>query len=995
MQNFFKRSIKNYLRLILIVAILDLSAISFFSYTQIKGIFTTAQYSRTLADFEVDFDLMHQSQQDFMLKYKENPDFFKTGENEYIDNFNQSLSSGLDELSKLKKNKITQKLDLSIHLDNVKEGLLRYRNIFDEYTIKIKQYGNEDFGITTKLKKAISNLIKLNIDPQLNELLLIIQQQENQYTENPLISNYNKLRDTFRQLTSLLDILPINNNTKTLITTNLADYSNYLNLIKQINQEIGIDYDHGLRGELGRQSERINPTVQLIKTDINTLKIKFYNDSILITLIVLVISLLVTFISVQFLSKRIHNFLGNLQKWIQQLSKGEIPDDIEKIDDIDEISSINNDLFVLTSDLRSKTEFAERIGAGDYSVNYKISGAKDTLGLALIEMRDNLNMAKQEEVKRNKEAEQRKWTNEGLNKFSDLLRDKFEDIETFNYQIISELTRYVKGSQGAIFIFNVPDKKNTEKYLELKAAFAYDRRKFIDKKILPGEGLVGTAAIEGETIYLKELPADYVVIGSGLGEAEPNTLLIAPLKMNNEVFGVVEIASFTSFEDFHIAFIEKVGEIIASTIQSIKVRESTNTLLEQSRRQADEMQAQEEEMRQNLEELQATQEERARREAEISGILEAIDASMLMLELNAQGLISEVNEKFLRLVQLEYSDLRNRNYFETIEPFRSTEEINKFWENIRLGQMIDEVIQIQTKNGYAWLNISYTPIFDNNEDLNKVLLLAIDVTQTQKQKEELLEQAEEMTAQEEEMLQNFEALHTAQDEMSKKQKELEEANLRLKANEDILRKALNSAKKKEEQFKNSQTNLETKIKELINTQLELKSTEQENLAQLAAINKTSIMLEMDNKGKILFPNENFCRELKFSPTELIGKSHAILISAKMQASKEYQGLWSYLNEGNIQTGQCILIAKDKTPIPIFGTYVPVKNENETVNKILFIGTKIIEKSETEETEKLRTKEKQLLEKNKLLEIMLKSTKDNYIKQIKLLEAEINKLKKNK
>jgi PAS domain-containing protein len=973
MRRLFINTISNNIRLILIVVLVDLSVVTIFSYSHIKGIFNTSEYSRSLSDVESEILLMHKSQQDFMLKYSEYPDFFKTGENVFIDNLYSQLDLAQDQIKLLSTQKITTDLDLDLNLNNLRENLYRYRNLFDELSLKIKQYGNGQFGVTGKLTNIIDKILGLNADPQLNELLLLLKEKENIYMNNPGIVNYNELLNVFTQANSLLEILPIQNSAKTSIATSLADYRNQLNSAKLLKQEIGIDTEHGLQGEINRHVDRILPEVSLIRNDVITTKNKFYKNAIIILVIVLLFSFVTAYLALNIFSNYLVSQINNFNTWIKRLSVGEIPEVEEAEYFNNELGEINKNLYWLTKGLLAKTEFANQIGTENYSSEFKPLGEKDTLGIALIEMRDNLTAAKVEEEKRNKEANQRKWTNEGLNKFSEILRGNQDNFEDFNYEIISKLARYVNGSQGTIFLFSDQENK-AERYLELLAAFAYDKRKFLNKKVMPGEGLVGTVALEGETIYLKELPADYVVIGSGLGEAEPNSLLLVPLKLNKEVFGVVELASFSEFQDFEIDFIEKVGEIIASTLQSVKIAQRTQKLLSQSRRQADEMSAQEEEMRQNLEELQATQEERARREAEISGILEAIDTSLLMVELDNNGLITEINEKYLAVFHADYSDFRATNYFNRIDSAKTEQEITKFWSLMKKGESIEEVTQIQNNESTIWLNQTFTPIFDNNEQLHKVLILAVDITLMQKQKEELLEQAEEMTAQEEEMLQNFEELHAAQDDMAIKQSELEEANEKLKSNEASLIKALEKAQEKEQQFLESKVNLEEKINQLNKMQLELQSAEEENMAQLAAINKTSIMLEMENDGTILFPNENFCRLLKYLPTDLIGKPHKTILPEEMSLSKEYAGLWDYLKTGNIQVGKCNLVAKDNSSVDIQGTYVPVKKQDGTIDKIIFIGTKQTSEISELDWEKLQNELKLTKEKNTLLEEELKKLK---------------------
>ena len=158
----------------------------------------------------------------------------------------------------------------------------------------------------------------------------------------------------------------------------------------------------------------------------------------------------------------------------------------------------------------------------------------------------------------------------------------------------------------------------------MSACYAYDRQKFLSKKIESGEGLVGRCYQEQEKIFLTEIPNDYIKITSGLGDNNPTSLLLIPLAYNNNIFGILEIASFNKYQEHEVEFIERIGESIAATISSAKANIQTAVLLEQSQQQAEEMSSQEEEMRQNMEELRATQEQSTRREQELIREVDAL-----------------------------------------------------------------------------------------------------------------------------------------------------------------------------------------------------------------------------------------------------------------------------------------------------------------------------------------------------------------------------------
>ena len=85
---------------------------------------------------------------------------------------------------------------------------------------------------------------------------------------------------------------------------------------------------------------------------------------------------------------------------------------------------------------------------------------------------------------------------------------------------------------------------------------------------------------------------------------------------NEQVLGVIELASFTKFEDHQVSFVERTAEVMASSLQNIRAAQRTRTLLEEVQKLNQEYLSQEEEMRQNMEELQATQEEMMRKERE-------------------------------------------------------------------------------------------------------------------------------------------------------------------------------------------------------------------------------------------------------------------------------------------------------------------------------------------------------------------------------------------
>lgn len=259
----------------------------------------------------------------------------------------------------------------------------------------------------------------------------------------------------------------------------------------------------------------------------------------------------------------------------------------------------NNKHIQQQKQIKNNIELANEISQGKLDSIIK-NETSDTMTEALLLMRESLKNAKDKETKE-------RFVIEGLGEIESILRANNNNLKVLSDKVMSKITNYVNAAQGALFL--IEDKKGTQAYLELTGAYAYDRSKFINKKILPGEGLAGECWIEKKAKILEDLPNEYVEIRSALGKANPQNIYIIPLTYNERILGVLEIASFEKFDALKMEFIQRVAENIAGSVSAVKVNEQTSRLLQESQDLTEQMRAQEEELRQNQEEMMATQEE--------------------------------------------------------------------------------------------------------------------------------------------------------------------------------------------------------------------------------------------------------------------------------------------------------------------------------------------------------------------------------------------------
>ncbi|MGE0527282.1 MAG: ATP-binding protein, partial [Bdellovibrionales bacterium] len=173
-----------------------------------------------------------------------------------------------------------------------------------------------------------------------------------------------------------------------------------------------------------------------------------------------------------------------------------------------------------------------------------------------------------------------------------------------------------------------------------------------------GESLIGAAAQRGERIQeVREVPDDYFPIASSLGSATPHNLVFVPLRFEERLLGVMELAMFHPLQGRERELLEQIQERVAVSMNSALARERQQELLEETQRQAEELQAQQEELRTSNEELEQqtsallrSQEKLQTQQEELRQINEELEAQTRTLE-RQQAIVSERNTELERANQ--------------------------------------------------------------------------------------------------------------------------------------------------------------------------------------------------------------------------------------------------------------------------------------------------------------------------------------------------------
>ncbi len=250
----------------------------------------------------------------------------------------------------------------------------------------------------------------------------------------------------------------------------------------------------------------------------------------------------------------------------------------------------------LTTQVRSISEVASAVTKGDLTRTIRVDakGELEALKDTINQMIANLKGT----TLRNHEQD---WLKSNLAKFAQMLQGQ-RDRNAVANKVLSELAELVNARYGAFYILEFVEPLDEPK-LKLFAGYAQQSNKLINQEFSLNEGLVGQCAKDKEQIRISNFPNDNLQITSGIGSATPLDLVILPVLFENNVKAVIELASFDTFSDTHIDFLDQLTESIGIVLNNIETNTRTEELLSQSQSLAGELSAQQEELRRANDEL--------------------------------------------------------------------------------------------------------------------------------------------------------------------------------------------------------------------------------------------------------------------------------------------------------------------------------------------------------------------------------------------------------
>jgi CheY-like chemotaxis protein/signal transduction histidine kinase/HAMP domain-containing protein len=302
----------------------------------------------------------------------------------------------------------------------------------------------------------------------------------------------------------------------------------------------------------------------------------------------------------------------------------------------------------LTGQVRGIADVATAVTKGDLtqSVTVKAKGEIAELKNNINEMIRNL----RETTKTNTEQD---WLMSNMAKFTRMLQGQRE-MTTVSRMLLSELSPLVGAALGVFYLFEGQDAQPTpggeaRGRLKLLSSFGFQERKGLAREWRVGEGLVGRAAAEKQSILLTNVPSDYVQITSGLGQGTPLNIVVLPVVFEGAVKAVIELASFERFSAIHLTFLKQFSESIGIVLNTIEADSRTEGLLKQSQLLAGELQTRQEELQQTNEELEEKARQLGEQKTEVERKNQEIEDARRTLQEKAEqlALTSKYKSEFL------------------------------------------------------------------------------------------------------------------------------------------------------------------------------------------------------------------------------------------------------------------------------------------------------------------------------------------------------------
>lgn len=406
------------------------------------------------------------------------------------------------------------------------------------------------------------------------------------------------------------------------IMKSLVNFEDYQDPMKKFLAEEQLESE--IIPNTNKMMVKLRELIEIKKNEAKAMQDQMLQDNVHLLLIVFILAIMVIFSVMAagfYLMKKVILPIINVREIMMKMSEGELPE-VEIEHGKSALVEMKSALQHLREGLQRTSSFAAEIGKSNFDAHFQPLSSKDVLGSTLLEMRDKLKHAYEQDAIRN-------WTSEGIAQISTVLHRSTEDIKQLSDEIICGLVMYIEAQQGVIYLVN--DQYENDTYIEPVSYFAPDKIVLTNQRIDMHEGLIGQVVASNQKVFLQGVQNTDSFVETSISKISVCDVFIVPLFAAGKVVGALEIKSVFSISHQKKDFIERIAEPVASNILNLKANLLTRRLLEESQLKTRELAQQDEDLRQINNELVHQSERLKRSESELRNqqeILQRVNAEL-------------------------------------------------------------------------------------------------------------------------------------------------------------------------------------------------------------------------------------------------------------------------------------------------------------------------------------------------------------------------------
>ncbi len=373
--------------------------------------------------------------------------------------------------------------------------------------------------------------------------------------------------------------------------------------------------------------------------------------------------------------------------------------------------------------------------------------------------------------------------------------------------------------------------------------------------------------------------------------------------------------------------------------------------------------------------------------SEFRALKKEINKARCVIEFNAEGDITLINENALEALGYSEKDLLSKHHRTLVGRAESTSQAYKaFWESLAKGQSQTGSFQLQNKQGHeVWFQGYYAPVLNEQNQLVKTVAYLTDITREKQSAIEL--QGEDAALQQSfgimecdlkgKILDCNQLFHqplgyTKEELVGRHVSIFLDPKLAESTEYKTMWGSLNSGESKsieikriakngeEYWFQSTYVPVKAANAELVKVVVysycitEDKKKNADFQGHVDAINKIQAVIEFDLKGNILGGDENFAQATGYKLEEIVGNHHSMFVTSTDKSSEAYKKFWERLGRGEPDQGLYHRLGKDGKELWLQASYNPIFGIDGKPYKVVKYATDVTQLKliELENVEKL-------------------------------------------